>query len=214
MSSELTVFDKVFASRRILIEMFEYRGYDASTYKQFTKEELQVLMNNNELNMLVEHKTQDRTLYVHYLELSNNTVNTKQIKTVLETLDVESNKSVIKKNTDTVIFVFPDVVSDTSKKLGNEFFDNTGIYIQMFCIKNLMFNVLKHDMVPIHTIMSNEDYVKKVKIPHKIIKPSVLPPILRTDPAAMFIGLKPKEICEVLRPSETAGLSSYYRYCK
>lgn len=217
MSSEITPLDKVFISRKIILEMLEYRGYDASIYEQFTKEEIKVLMNNSKLNMFVEHKTQDRTLLIHYFALTDNatSIKTQQIKSVLETLNVESNKSVIKDNTDTVILVFPTAITDTLKKLGTEFYDTTGIYIQMYDIKDLMFNILKHDLVPLHIIITDEEYTRDVKIPYKITKPNLLPIIPRTDKVAMFIGMRPKEVCRIIRPSKTAGLfSNYFRYCK
>ena len=39
------------------------------------------------------------------------------------------------------------------------------------------------------------------------------PEISRFDPVAQAIGLRPKEVCKIIRSSETAITSTYYRMC-
>ena len=46
-----------------------------------------------------------------------------------------------------------------------------------------------------------------------IIQPEELPEISRFDPVSLAIGLKPGDICKILRESKTAINGVYYRYC-
>ena len=42
---------------------------------------------------------------------------------------------------------------------------------------------------------------------------SQFPEISRFDPVAMALGLRPKELCEIIRPSKTSIETKYYRLC-
>ena len=39
------------------------------------------------------------------------------------------------------------------------------------------------------------------------------PDISRSDPVAKAIGIRPGEVCEIIRPSKTAISAPYYRIC-
>ena len=42
---------------------------------------------------------------------------------------------------------------------------------------------------------------------------SQLPEISRYDPVALVIGLRPGEVCKIIRPSPTAITTEYFRLC-
>ena len=46
-----------------------------------------------------------------------------------------------------------------------------------------------------------------------IVDNSKIPEISRFDPVAIAIGLRPGDICEIIRPSITSITGTYYRYC-
>ena len=60
------------------------------------------------------------------------------------------------------------------------------------------------------TEMENEEMRKK----YNISNDSELPEISRFDPIAQAIGMKPGQVCEIIRPSKTAIESNYYRLCQ
>ncbi len=69
--------------------------------------------------------------------------------------------------------------------------------------------VLKHELVPKHTKMSEKaanDLLKKYNI-----EKEQLPKILATDPQAKELGVKVGDIIEIERKSYTAGKTKYYR---
>jgi len=70
-------------------------------------------------------------------------------------------------------------------------------------------NILEHVLVPSHRILSEED--RKVLLKKYNIKPSQLPKILASDPAVVAIGAKPRDILEITRRSQVAGVTLAYR---
>ena len=79
-------------------------------------------------------------------------------------------------------------------------------------IKRLQFNILEHSLVPPHRLLK-ETEVTEVKKKHNLKSLSEFPDISRFDPVALAIGMRPGEICEIIRPSKTAITGVYYRVC-
>ena len=59
----------------------------------------------------------------------------------------------------------------------------------------------------------NENEVSAMMEKYNILSLEQLPEINRFDPVAKLIGIKPKEVCEIKRPSKSAIESYYYRVC-
>ena len=75
--------------------------------------------------------------------------------------------------------------------------------------KKIEFNIMNHDLVPLHQIISEKDkndLLKKYKI-----EPNQLPKILDNDPVCISIGAKPGQILKIIRKSHTADESFSYR---
>ena len=62
-------------------------------------------------------------------------------------------------------------------------------------------------------IISDEEK-EIVKKKYNIENNSNLPLILKSDPSAMFYGIKNGDIVEITRTSETSGRYVSYRYCE
>ena len=86
------------------------------------------------------------------------------------------------------------------------------IFFVIFNLKQLAFNILNHALVPPHRILSKEEDVAMRK-KYNITSDSELPEISRFDPVAKAIGIRPKEVCEILRPSKTSVITKFYRLC-
>ena len=52
-----------------------------------------------------------------------------------------------------------------------------------------------------------------MKKKYNIMDKSEMPDISRFDPVALSIGLKPDEVCKIVRSSKTSIQSNYYRIC-
>ena len=128
--------------------------------------------------------------------------------------------SVTRKNKDkklTIIFLVCDGTTPSVKEAVRMLTKKFNVFIQIFPIRNLMYNVTKHSNVPKHIRIPMrdfesfglEDFLDSLHI-NSLTK---LPKILESDPVAMFIGLQPGELCKIIRPSQSAGQHFVYRYC-
>lgn len=72
------------------------------------------------------------------------------------------------------------------------------------------FNVLNHELVPKHEVLSPEEAVRVLK--ELGTMPEKLPWIKASDPAARAAGAKPGNIVRIIRKSPTAGETVAYRY--
>jgi len=71
------------------------------------------------------------------------------------------------------------------------------------------FEITKHTLVPKHTILSEKE--KKTLFEKYNISLNELPKILTTDAMAKPLKAKHGDIIKIIRQSETAGESVYYR---
>ena len=55
--------------------------------------------------------------------------------------------------------------------------------------------------------------ILEVKTRYNIAHSTQFPDISRFDPVALAIGMRPGEVCEIIRPSKTSITGVYYRVC-
>ena len=79
----------------------------------------------------------------------------------------------------------------------------------MFLEKELMINIIEHDIVPEHKILTPEE--KLIFYEEYSCKKKNLPRILNTDPVAKYYNMKPGDICKIIRVSEVSGSVFSYR---
>lgn len=83
--------------------------------------------------------------------------------------------------------------------------------LQYFHVKNLLFNPTKHNLVPKHVKMTQEE-ISEMMEKYMIKKPQ-MPFILHTDVIAKWLGLKHGDVVKIERLNENSGISYYYRVC-
>lgn len=71
------------------------------------------------------------------------------------------------------------------------------------------FDITKHDLVPNHELMKDEEREQMLKSFGITLRQ--LPRILETDPMVKTLGAKPGDVIKITRNSETAGVAIYYR---
>jgi DNA-directed RNA polymerase I, II, and III subunit RPABC1 len=115
-----------------------------------------------------------------------------------------------------IILIFNnESISTAVKALLNKYdklFQKNGGQLQYFTLRQLMFNPTKHEYVPIHTKLTEEEvkefmkeYMTRTKIHMHVI--------LQSDPIAKWIGLKHGDIVKINRYNENSGESFSYRSC-
>jgi DNA-directed RNA polymerase subunit H len=82
----------------------------------------------------------------------------------------------------------------------------------MHNIKRLQYNILQHTLVPKATILA-EKAVDELKAKYNLKTLAQLPEISRFDPQSLALCLRPGQVLELQRKSDTAMTYPYYRVC-
>jgi len=89
----------------------------------------------------------------------------------------------------------------------------SNVHLQLFHVHSLMYNILEHVDVPRHFSVTESEFNEFVRERGYTLKKEELPKIASSDPVAMFIGLKPLEICRIERRSSTTCQATTFRLC-
>ena len=85
-------------------------------------------------------------------------------------------------------------------------------YLDIYSLNSLQFNINKHELVPKHRVVRNNDEINKILEKSNATK-NQLPIINREDPIAKINRMVPGDICEITRLNRK-GENLYYRICK
>ena len=124
-------------------------------------------------------------------------------------LSANANDTVLTEK-DTLIIITKQEIKTMNQVLNQLFLQ--GRFIVLLSLDRLQFNILNHQYVPTHTILSDHEVVEMMK-KYNVMEKSQLPDISRYDPVALAIGMRPGEVCSIDRPSKSAISSLYYRVC-
>jgi DNA-directed RNA polymerase I, II, and III subunit RPABC1 len=100
------------------------------------------------------------------------------------------------------------VVREISKK-ARQYIINNFTKTEIFIEEEMMINIVEHDIVPKHELLTEEE-ANTFYIDFGCKKKN-MPKILHTDPIAKYYNMQPNNICRILRPSAKSGLSASYR---
>jgi DNA-directed RNA polymerase subunit H (RpoH/RPB5) len=124
-------------------------------------------------------------------------------------LSANANDTVLTEK-DTLIIITKQEIKTMNQVLNQ--LSLQGRFIVLLSLDRLQFNILNHQYVPNHTILSDHEVVEMMK-KYNVMEKSQLPDISRYDPVALAIGMRPGEVCSIDRPSKSAISSLYYRVC-
>ena len=208
MNSNNTQLTSIFNSRKYLLEILEERDFNIENYKNFDINELGILFENNQLDMLLKENNSEKKIYVKYYIIKS--IKSQNIFTIIE--DLFHLENILNKNDDLIIII-KDEPNDTLIQEVKNIWMSEKIYISLLNIKRLQFNILKHSMVPKHTILSKED-AKQFKKDFNILNDHQIPDISYFSPISLVLGIRPKYIIKIERKSPTSVSSNFYRICK
>jgi DNA-directed RNA polymerase subunit H (RpoH/RPB5) len=198
---------EIYNSRKTIIDLLEAQKYDVSQYKDFGINEVNTLIQTKQMDMLLKKTTMDKSVYVKYhLAKSLRPVNIYEYIEDLFTLEEVLQKK------DDLIVIMKDEPNDTIKKTLTDIWEKDGIFIIVINIKRLQYNIMKHQLVPEHIVLGQEE-ATAVKKKYNIHDDSQIPDISRFSPVSQVIGLRPGELCRIYRPSKTAIKAEFYRIC-
>ena len=84
--------------------------------------------------------------------------------------------------------------------------------IGIFYAKQLMYNPLKHVLVPHHRKMTEEEG-KAIMDEYMVRHHKKMPIISKDDVISKWLGLVPGDMVEITRHNQTSGTYYYYRCC-
>ena len=207
------IISTVFTSRNTILDLMGKQGYNIEDYANFSISEVNSMKQNNQLDMLLEKKEDDpitkrkNKIYVRYY--LGKTIRPANIQEMID--DLFNLEEILKKE-DTLFIIIKDEINETMTNELKHIWETDGIFIVIENIKRLQFNILDHELVPEHTIVPESEVInimKKYNITDKI----QFPDISRFDPVSRAIGLRPGQLCHIVRPSKTAIQANYYRLC-
>ena len=209
------LISQIYQSRKTVLELMDKQGFDISGYANFSVSEINAMKQNNQLDMILESKPQKSVekpsngnkVYIRYYLAK--TIRPTNIHEMIDDLFILTETL---KKSDTLYIIIKDNVNETLLNELKHIWERDGIFIVIESIKCLQFNILNHVLVPQHKVMSESD-VNAVMIRFNITDKIQFPDISRFDPVARAIGLRPGQVCNIVRPSKTAITTNYYRIC-
>ena len=198
---------KLYNSRNVILQQLKVQGYDVSSYEEFSINEVHIMNNNKQIDMLFKNEEGKKAYIKYYMNKSLRPQNIHDIIDDLFNLEQILDKS------DMLVIVTKDKSSrETLIGEVKQLYAESNIYLNIIDIMSLQFNVLEHEMVPKHIKLKSEE-IEEFKKSYNIVKDSNIPEISRFDPIAVAIGLRPGEMCKIIRLSITAFNGVYYRIC-
>ena len=216
----------VYNSRTHLLEMIEDRGYNVDHLKNYTYDEIKTMLHEQyvgkfyltsdigPLDIFLE-KTVNSTIekiYVKY-RLDSKFKGTANVKTQIAEIyekHISTKDTLVMINVNRLLMKV-GAKDKTDEDFVNDLYTTKNYFIQLFGLENFLLNVSRHQFVPKHRILSKQealDFLAKFNINLKNI-----PTIKRDDPQAKYIGLRPKQICEITAENITSGITTRYRVC-
>lgn len=206
--AEGNIVAKLYKSRLTIIKQLKYQGYDTSNYENFGINEVNIMNANEQLDMLFTKTGTEIKTYIKYHDM-NKTLSSKNIREYIDDLFELDAVLTLK---DTLTIIIRDNPNDTMKKTLKNIWEQDKVFIIIMNIKALQYNILNHDLVPPHRVL-NKTEEEEFKEKYNIVDDKHIPDISRFGPVAQAIGMRPNEICHIIRPSKTAISSNFYRIC-
>ncbi len=203
-SSEIT---EVFKARSNILKQLAFQGFDTTNYDGSNINEVNSMHTSKQLDMLLTKADTDKKTYVKF-HLSKSL----RLNNIQEYIEDLYSLEKILDSSDNLVIILKDEPNDSLIKIAKNIWEQQKIFIILYNIKRLQFNILDHELVPKHRVMSEKEALE-IKKNYNIQDDSQLPDISRFSPVSLAIGLRPGDLCEIMRPSKTAIMAPFYRIC-
>ena len=210
-------FENINKSRKNILKMLRLRGFDTSKYDKQNREELIILYQNKDkkttsfqdtIDILIEGDK--NKVFVKYI-LSEKP-RSSAIKKYVDALYF-GEESFLEKE-DEVIFITKDKVTykGSLENYMNSIYFSNKIFCQVVWLNSLLYDITENKLTPTYRILSEEEKQKIMDKYHVGVEKN-FPNVLINDPLAVFHGVKLNQLVESTRPSETNGITYFYRLC-
>ena len=205
--------NEIFKSRKHIVNFLKRQGFNVADYESFSIHEVNAMYQDKQMNMLFKKDDASKKTYVKYhtgkgihLEKSIRPVSIYEYIEDLFTLEEILTKH------DDLIIIINDEPNETIEKTLRHIWEQDRIFVNVISIKRLQYNILEHVLVPPHVVLSKAEGLA-IKQKYNIMTDKQMPDISRFSPVAQLIGIRPGDICKIIRPSKTAIKTEFYRIC-
>jgi len=186
------------------VELLELRGEEVDEYKQ----KLHEIDQHRFYNEMILMRTKNLTVFYAFSKDSF-----KELWASIRVMDLET----MEKTYNTLQFIlilqeYPPSITLQAIQAKDRALQEKGGFLQIFLTKELMYNPTKHELVPKHKKMTEEEATELVET-MQLKSKNQLPFIQKTDVIARWLGLQAGEIVKITRYTETSGKYYYYRVC-
>lgn len=191
--------DTMYRCFNTLKEMLADRGVDTTHLESISVDEFDILSRQSENNVF-QIDVNDDMKVIYYMN----------VKFKISDLRKHLVPYTEDKPISTVIIVFKERINNFNHKNIEEL---SNIDVQVFTMKELLFNISKHELVPRHEAIRDEETINNLVTQHNLKSKLQFPIILKTDPMAKYLNIQSGELVKITRTSPSAGLSVVYRCC-
>jgi DNA-directed RNA polymerases I, II, and III subunit RPABC1 len=205
---------EIYKSRKTIINLLKLQGYDVTQYENFSINEVNSLIETKQMDMLMFNNTTGKKVYVKYHLSSSSIGLAKSMRPTNIHEYIEDLYAIdeILKPSDDLIIIMKDEPNDTIRKTLLDIWEQNNIYVNIINIKRLQYNIMEHQLVPKHIVLTDEEK-EEVKLKYNIMSDKDIPDISRFSPVSQVIGIRPGNFCKIIRPSKTSIKSDFYRVC-
>lgn len=201
-------------SKNIVLKQLKDRGFDTTPYENFDDETIGTQYRSNDdysLDMFIEHTdpTKGRA-YVHYRKNPIKKTNIDNEYKSFFQLD-EDEPGTLTTNDELHIICLQDENISDNILSAIITLSSYKIYMTIRTLSQTKFDC-RIDWIPKHEYVTETEYKENNKLPDKH-DTSIINTMSRFDPQAQAIGLRPGQICRIIRPSPIASREVVYRRC-
>jgi len=212
---------ELFKSRKNILAHLYNQDYVVEDYTNFSFLDINAMYLNNQMDMLVTHKTNKKKIYVkYYLETKIRPAN---LDLIIDDLfigsDAENGTDVptLSKD-DTLVLILGDEPNEKFIEKLKYIYENKtdGYFVVPIAISRLLFNIFDSKLVPPHYILTDQEVAEireKYNVRPDVSLQRIFPEVSRWDPVSLMLFLKPGQVVKIIRDSTTSVKSIFYRVC-
>lgn len=212
MATQSKTIEQIYKARQTIIAFLKHQSYNVDDYEKFSIHEVNAMIQQqtsekHQLDMLLTKQDNTKKVYVKF-----HLGKTLKPQNIYEYIDDLFTLEEILQKKDDLIIIMKEEPNETLIKTLKNIFSQDGVFVNVFNIRRLQYNILEHTLVPKHILLTKQD-ADEVKKQYYISDDSQLPDINRFSPVAQAIGMRPGDLCRIIRPSKTAIETIFYRVC-
>ena len=205
--------NEIFKSRQHIVNFLKRQGFNVSDYESFSIHEVNSMFQAKQMDMLFKKEDGTKKTYVKYHTGKGfhieKTIRPVSIYEYIE--DLFTLEEVLVK-ADDLIIIINEEPNETIEKTLRHIWEQDGVFVNVISMKRLQYNILDHVLVPPHIVLSAEEALE-VRRKYNIMNDKQMPNLSRFGPVSQIIGIRPGDICKIIRPSKTAIQTEFYRLC-